>query len=128
KARVPKLEVRAEADAPPVIHELVGDHYTLGRSSRCDIVVQTPLVSQIHAELVRDSQKRGAGFFLRDKDSTNGIYRQRQKVTAVPLRHNLHRSRCASIPTNPTSASLPWSKARLRSRPVRNTRRVTAIW
>lgn len=89
RARVPKLEVRAEADAPPVLHELVGDHYTLGRSSRCDIVVQTPLVSQIHAELVRDSQKRGAGFFLRDKDSTNGIYRQRQKVTAVPLRHNL---------------------------------------
>ena len=60
KERVPKLEVRRSHQDRPEVHDLVSDRYILGRNtSKCDIVIQTPLVSQIHAQIVRDrSQKK----------------------------------------------------------------------
>ncbi len=88
RARVPKLEVRLTNSQKPEIYNLVADRYIIGRSSsKCDIVVQTPLVSQIHAELVRDSTKAKARFIIRDRDSTNGIFRGRQRLKSSPLRH-----------------------------------------
>lgn len=88
KARVPKLEVRLANSQKPEIYNLVADRYVIGRStSKCDIVVKTPLVSQIHAELVRDSTKAKARFIIRDRDSTNGIFRGRQRLKSSPLRH-----------------------------------------
>lgn len=88
RARVPKLEVRLANSQKPEIYNLVADRYIIGRSSsKCDIVVQTPLVSQIHAELVRDSTKAKARFIIRDRDSTNGIFRGRQRLKSSPLRH-----------------------------------------
>jgi hypothetical protein len=41
----------------------------IGRSSRCDFVVDDPNVSRRHAEL----QRRGADWFVVDLDSTNGV-------------------------------------------------------
>lgn len=68
----------------------MGDRYILGRSTgKCDIVVQTPLVSQVHAQLVRDRTKKKAQFILQDQDSTNGIYRQKQRLKSVPLKHKM---------------------------------------
>jgi membrane peptidoglycan carboxypeptidase len=88
KARVPKLEVRLANSQKPEIYNLVADRYVIGRSSsKCDIVVQTPLVSQIHAELIRDSTKAKARFIIRDRESTNGIFRGRQRLKSSPLRH-----------------------------------------
>lgn len=90
KERVPKLEVRRSQKDKPEIYDLVGDRYILGRStSKCDIVVQTPLVSQVHAQLVRDRTQKKAQFILQDQDSTNGIYRDKQRLKSVPLRHKM---------------------------------------
>ena len=90
KERVPKLEVRRSQKDKPEVYDLVGDRYVLGRStSKCDIVVQTPLVSQVHAQLVRDRSQKKSQFILQDQDSTNGIYRQKQRLKSVPLRHKM---------------------------------------
>ncbi|MFO0210822.1 MAG: FHA domain-containing protein, partial [Pseudanabaena sp.] len=90
KERVPKLEVRRSQKDKPETYDLVGDRSILGRStSKCDIVVQTPLVSQVHAQLVRDRTKKKAQFILQDQDSTNGIYRAKQRLNSVPLRHKM---------------------------------------
>jgi membrane peptidoglycan carboxypeptidase len=90
KERVPKLEVRLSQKEQPKIYELVGDRYIIGRStSKCDVVIQTPLVSQVHAQLVRDRSQKKSQFILQDQDSTNGIYRQKQRLKSVPLRHNM---------------------------------------
>ncbi|MEI6331032.1 MAG: transglycosylase domain-containing protein [Pseudanabaena sp. ELA645] len=90
KERVPKLEVRLSQKEQPKIYELVGDRYIIGRSTgKCDIVIQTPLVSQVHAQLVRDRSQKKSQFILQDQDSTNGIYRQKQRLKSVPLRHNM---------------------------------------
>ncbi len=88
-ARVPKLEVIRGGKRE--VFALVADRYRIGRNPKeCDIVVVTPLISQIHAELVRD--QRSSRFFIRDQDSTNGIYCQRglsrQRIRSAPLRHN----------------------------------------
>jgi membrane peptidoglycan carboxypeptidase len=90
KERVPKLEVRRSQKDKPEIYDLVGDRYVLGRNTgKCDIVVQTPLVSQIHAQLVRDRTQKKAQFILQDQDSTNGIYRDKQRLKSVPMRHKM---------------------------------------
>ena len=90
KERVPRLEVRRSQKDKPEIYDLVGDRYILGRSTgKCDIVVQTPLVSQVHAQLVRDRTQKKAQFILQDQDSTNGIYRDKQRLKSVPLRHKM---------------------------------------
>jgi membrane peptidoglycan carboxypeptidase len=90
KERVPKLEVRRSQKDKPEIYDLVGDRYILGRSTgKCDIVVQTPLVSQIHAQLVRDRTQKKAQFILQDQDSTNGIYRKKQRLKSLPLKHKM---------------------------------------
>jgi hypothetical protein len=41
----------------------------IGRSSRCDFVIDDPNVSRRHAEL----QRRGADWYVVDLDSTNGV-------------------------------------------------------
>jgi 1A family penicillin-binding protein len=89
KARVPKLMVQTADDLKPQVYNLVGDRYIIGRSSsKSDIVVKTPLVSQVHAKLVRDSSQKKAKFIIKDQGSTNGIYRKRQRLKSAPLRHN----------------------------------------
>ncbi|MDX1977124.1 MAG: transglycosylase domain-containing protein, partial [Pseudanabaenaceae cyanobacterium bins.68] len=88
-ARVPKLEIRTPGDRPTIV-DLVSDRYLIGRNpQKCEIVIETPLVSQVHAELVRDSrQSKLTNFAIKDQNSTNGIYKQRQRIQAAPLKHN----------------------------------------
>ncbi len=94
KARVAKLEIQ-EGNATPTQEVLLGDRYTLGRSSKsCDIVVRNPVVSQIHLSLSRDSHPQGklsyffhAPFFLKDENSTNGVYRGKRRIRREQLRH-----------------------------------------
>lgn len=82
-ARVPRLFVEGGGDYP-----LVGDRYIVGRSSKsCDIVVASPLVSQVHLSLSRD-RRRGSRFVIRDEKSTNGLYRQNRRIQETPLYHN----------------------------------------
>ncbi|MGF1535426.1 MAG: transglycosylase domain-containing protein [Elainellaceae cyanobacterium] len=87
-ARVPHLLVQ-EADMPQArAYPLLGDRYFVGRSSKqCDIVVQTPIVSQVHGSLVRDSKRPGSNFTLRDEKSTNGVYIGKRRIKTLELRH-----------------------------------------
>jgi membrane peptidoglycan carboxypeptidase len=86
-ARVPKLLVQ-DADAPePDIFPLLGEKYTLGRSSQsCDIVVRNEIVGRVHLSLTRDRQK-GTTFLMKDEGSKNGIYRGKKQVDRITLRN-----------------------------------------
>jgi membrane peptidoglycan carboxypeptidase len=86
-ARVPKLLVQ-DADAPePDVFPLLGDKYTLGRSSQaCDIVVRNEIVGRVHLSLTRDRHK-GTTFLMQDEGSTNGIYRGKKRVDRITLRN-----------------------------------------
>ncbi len=88
-ARVPKLLIETSDGAGRASeYPLVGEHYLLGRSSKnCDIVVRSPIVSQTHLSLTRDRTKPGNPFVLKDKGSTNGIYRSKRRIKSLPLRH-----------------------------------------
>lgn len=88
-ARVPRLVVETSGSSKkPDEYPLVGEHYILGRSSKsCDIVVRSPIVSQTHLSLTRDRSKAGNPFVLKDQGSTNGIYRNKKRLSKLPLRH-----------------------------------------
>lgn len=91
-ARVPELLIQ-DADAPKAqVFPLLGDRYTVGRSSKsCDIVVRNPVVSQVHAVIKRDRKRKFLGlptrsrFVIRDEGSTNGMYRGKRKLKSTIL-------------------------------------------
>lgn len=94
-SRVPELWVQnADADRADV-YPLLGDRYVVGRSSRSsDIVIRNPVVSQVHLCLLRQApQKTPFGerpsrqFFIKDENSTNGIYKGSRRIETFPLRH-----------------------------------------
>ena len=67
---------------------LLGDRYLLGRNSdQSDIVVGSPIVSQIHASLTRDPNRPGRPFVIKDKQSTNGLYRGKKRLNYWVLQH-----------------------------------------
>lgn len=81
-------ELRVEVGGQEAIYPLLGEHYVLGRSSsQCDIVAGSPIVSQVHATLTRDRNRPGNPFVIKDRDSTNGIYRGKQKIKRTVLNH-----------------------------------------
>ena len=87
-ARVPRLLIETADGGKQNEYPLVGEHYLLGRSSKAsDIVVRSPIVSQTHLALTRDRSKPGNPFVLRDKGSTNGVYRNKKRIRSLPLRH-----------------------------------------
>ncbi|MGB3639802.1 MAG: transglycosylase domain-containing protein [Rivularia sp. (in: cyanobacteria)] len=87
-ARVPELWVQEAGASQAQMYPLLGDRYTIGRSSKsCDIVVRNPVVSQIHLSLSRDSSQRKPVFVIKDEKSTNGIYRGKRRVDSLELRH-----------------------------------------
>ncbi len=87
-ARVPQISIQEEKGKKPVIYQLLGDRYLIGRSSRaCDIVIQNEVVSSVHCSLERDSQDP-QHFVIKDENSTNGIYLGRNRLKeAFRLKH-----------------------------------------
>ncbi len=86
-ARVPKLRIWDVAGKKPETYPLVGDHYLVGRSStKCDLVINNPVVSQIHFSLHRDRQYPNT-FNLQDENSTNGIYLGKRRLSNHLLIH-----------------------------------------
>jgi|GEM_PF-84983 len=87
-AQVPEL--RLEDPQNPTQHSspypLLGDYYTVGRSSSCDIKVRNPLVSKRHLTIERDPH-RPDWFWIKDEQSQNGLYQDKQRVTRQRLRH-----------------------------------------
>ncbi|HEY9824482.1 MAG TPA: transglycosylase domain-containing protein, partial [Stenomitos sp.] len=86
-ARVPELWVQEPGANEAKVYPLLGDRYTIGRSSKnSDIVVRNPIVSQLHATLKRDPKHRRV-FLIRDEQSTNGVFRGRRRVKSYELFH-----------------------------------------
>ncbi|WP_026102822.1 transglycosylase domain-containing protein [Pleurocapsa sp. PCC 7319] len=81
----PELRIK-EAKGKEQIYPLVGDRYTLGRSSRCDINIRNPVVSQTHLTLKRN-RKKTRSFVVQDEKSTNGIYRGKKRFKTFSLFH-----------------------------------------
>ena len=87
-ARVPELWVKENQDSKKVEkYPLLGDRYIIGRSSRtCDILIKNAVVSQTHCSLHRDPDHPNH-FYLKDEDSTNGLFFGRKRLQTFPLRH-----------------------------------------
>ncbi|MBE7381362.1 MAG: transglycosylase domain-containing protein [Leptolyngbya sp. SIO1E4] len=69
-------------------YPLLGDRYLLGRSSQSsDIVIGSPIISQVHASLTRDPNRPGRPFVIKDKKSTNGLYRGKKRLNYWVLQH-----------------------------------------
>lgn len=81
----PELRIK-EANGKEEKYPLVGDRYTLGRSSRCDISIRNPVVSQTHL-LLKRNRKRPRSFIVQDEQSTNGIYRGKRRLKTFSLFH-----------------------------------------
>jgi hypothetical protein len=58
------------------------DGMAIGRSSQCDLVLDEPNVSRIHARI----SKRDGEWVIEDSNSTNGLFVNGTRVTAVPLK------------------------------------------
>ena len=85
-SRAASLEV--VVDGRPTTYPLLGEHYVMGRSSsHCDIVAASPIVSQVHATLTRDGNRPGQPFVLKDRDSTNGLYRGKKRLSRTVMNH-----------------------------------------
>lgn len=83
-ARTPELWVEFKGQRQ--VFPLVGDRYIIGRSqSRADIIIDAEIVSGTHARLKRLTPT--GVFQIQDLDSTNGIYRQRQRFQTAELHH-----------------------------------------
>lgn len=54
---------------------------TIGRTSECDIVIPSPLVSAVHAKLIKDP----SGWIIEDCNSTNGTYINAQRILGKHL-------------------------------------------
>lgn len=87
-ARVPELIVQDEESGLHQAYPLLGDRYILGRSSsRCDIVIPSSIISQVHLSLTRDSSNPRSPFVIRDENSTNGIFIGKRRISSLNLRH-----------------------------------------
>ncbi|WOD38510.1 transglycosylase domain-containing protein [Nodosilinea sp. E11] len=85
-ARAAELEVTV--NGKPTTYPLLGEHYIMGRStSQCDIVAPSPIVSQVHATLTRDTHRPSQPFVMKDRNSTNGIYRGKKRLTQAVMNH-----------------------------------------
>ena len=69
-------------------YPLLGDRYLIGRSSQnSDIVIGSPIISQVHASITRDPNRPGHPFVIKDKQSTNGLYRGKKRLKYWVLQH-----------------------------------------
>jgi hypothetical protein len=74
---------RARLSGPGGSWELRNTVTVVGRSRRCDIIVDDANVSRQHAEIRRQAD----GYLVRDLDSTNGLRVNRREVKQAVLQH-----------------------------------------
>lgn len=78
-ARAPELRIFERGMKKPRVKALLGEHYEIGRSSQCDIVLDSPLVGREHGTLRRHPHQRRQ-FIFQDIGSRNGTYRDGRPV------------------------------------------------
>lgn len=84
---LPQIKVKNGEKGNTEVYPLIGDRYVIGRSSKsCDIFLRNPLISQIHCIIEKDPQNPSL-FFIKDQNSTNGIYFRKQRYNSLLLRH-----------------------------------------
>lgn len=70
-----------EGNRKDSVWEQIGDRTLIGRDAKCDILIDDPALSRIHAEIVREEN----GFVLYDKNSSNGSHINGDRVTRQVL-------------------------------------------
>ncbi len=80
--RAPSVS-RAVLHGPGGQWELRNSVTVIGRSRRCDVVIDDPNVSRQHAEIRRQHD----GYLIRDLDSTNGLRVNRREASQAVLQH-----------------------------------------
>lgn len=86
ETKVAQLKIIENQADEPEVYTLLGDRYTIGRSSRCDIKIRNPVVSQTHLSISRN-QKNIRSFIVKDEKSTNGIYRGKRRFQSFSIYH-----------------------------------------
>ena len=66
----------------PQEHQLNAGEVTIGRSSKCDISIDSPELSRQHIRIVRD----GPEYEVQDLESRNGVYLNGVKIHRAVLR------------------------------------------
>jgi Protein of unknown function (DUF3662)/FHA domain len=79
----PRPAVSAALRGPAGVTQLREAVTLIGRSRRCDVVVEDPNVSRQHAEV----RRQGDSYVLRDLGSTNGTRVNRREVKQATLQH-----------------------------------------
>jgi transcriptional regulator with PAS, ATPase and Fis domain len=67
----------------PATWPFARDRLLIGRQSDCDIVLDVPAVSRLHAEVAF----RSGGWSVRDLDSRNGVFVDGRRIREAPLLH-----------------------------------------
>ena len=77
----PACEIRVQSSSP-AIHQVVDFPCRIGRSAECDVVIDEPSVSGLHAVLVL---LPGDRLQIEDQWSTNGIHVDRKRVKQLAI-------------------------------------------
>jgi penicillin-binding protein 1A len=86
KATVAQLKIKNDENKPPQFHQLIGDHYTLGRSSQSNIKIENDLVGRLHCSVTRHPHNPRL-FLLKDENSKNGVFVGKRRQKTVMLYH-----------------------------------------
>ena len=84
--QVAELRIRDANSANKQVYPLLGDRYTVGRSSSCDIQIRNAIASHTHLSLKRNP-KHPRSFIVKDEKSTNGVYRGKKRLKNFSLYH-----------------------------------------
>ena len=76
--KTPARAVVVEGNAHKGKGFTLGEELTVGRSDKCDLVLDDAYVSQMHARIF----SRGEAFVLEDMGSTNGTYLNQRRITS----------------------------------------------
>ena len=72
-----------EGESKDHVWQLACKRSIIGRDPRCDIVIEDPMLSRVHAEVICD----GEAIIFRDRESQNGSYINGVRVTSQALLH-----------------------------------------
>ena len=85
-AKVAKIKIKDNENKPPQNHELIGDSYTLGRSSQSNIKIESNIVGRLHCSLIKHPRNPRL-YIMKDEKSRNGIFVGKKRKKSLILYH-----------------------------------------